>query len=63
MLKHLAVAYYPEDWDEPRRPEDIKLMKANGIGAVRILEFAWSRVGRGDGEWTFDWVHRFMQLG
>jgi len=62
MLKHLAVAYYPEDWEESRWPADIELMKANGIGTVRILEFAWSRMERNDDEWTFDWVHRLMKL-
>ncbi|HUU68785.1 MAG TPA: beta-galactosidase [Planctomycetota bacterium] len=63
MLKHIAVAYYPEDWQDTPWPEDLRLMKANRIGVVRILEFAWSRMERGDGEWTFDWVHGFMQLG
>ena len=62
MLKHLAVAYYPEDWEESRWPVDIELMKANGIDTVRILEFAWSRMERCDGEWNFAWVHRLMEL-
>lgn len=62
MLKHVAVAYYPEHCDEDRWPRDLALMTANGITMVRILEFAWSRLERADGQYDFAWVHRFMEL-
>lgn len=62
MINHLAVAYYPEHCDETRWPRDIALMREHGIDTVRILEFAWSRLERGDGQWDFDWAHRAMRL-
>src|SRR5471032_355040 len=58
----LAVAYYPEHCDEARWPRDLALIQEHGIGAVRILEFAWSRMERADGQYDFAWVHRFMRL-
>ncbi len=62
MLKHLAVAWYPEHWDESRWAEDIRLMKENGIDAVRLFEFAWSRMEKANGKFEFAWVHRVMKL-
>lgn len=61
-MEHLAVAYYPEHCDEARWPQDLARMKAHGIDTVRVFEFAWSRLQRGENVWTFDWLHRFMQL-
>jgi beta-galactosidase len=62
MIKYLAVAFYPEHLDERRWARDIRLMQTHGINAVRVLEFAWSRLERADGEYTFDWCHRWMRL-
>jgi len=57
---HLAVAYYPEHCDESRWARDIALMVEHGIDTVRILEFAWSRMERGDARWDFSWLHRLL---
>ena len=62
MIEHLAVAFYPEHIEEARWARDIRLMKSHGITAVRVLEFAWSRLERADGQFDFDWVHRCMRL-
>lgn len=62
MIKHIAVAFYPEHLSEERWSRDIDLMRENGINCVRILEFAWSRMERDDGQWDFGWVHRVMKL-
>ena len=61
-MKYIATAYYPEHCEESRWGRDIQLMKENGINTVRILEFAWSRMEKGDEEWDFEWVHRVMRL-
>ena len=37
-------------------------MKDHGIDSVRVLEFAWSRMERADGQFDFAWVHRFLGL-
>lgn len=62
MLKHIAAAYYPEHWDEADWPRDLALMTEHGVDTVRVLEFAWSRLERADGDWRFDWAHRFLKL-
>jgi len=62
MIEHLSVAFYPEHIREERWERDIALMKTSGINAVRVLEFAWSRLERADGEFDFAWVDRFMKL-
>ena len=62
MIQNLAVAWYPEQCDESRWPQDIAQMKSAGIDTVRVLEFAWSRIERDDSQWDFAWVHRFMRL-
>jgi len=62
MIQHLSVAFYPEHIQESRWERDIALMKEHGIDSVRVLEFAWSRMERADGEFDFAWIHRFMKL-
>ncbi|MFW6387758.1 MAG: beta-galactosidase [bacterium] len=54
--------YYPEHWPEERWEEDCRLMSEAGVSAVRILEFAWSRLEPEEGTYTFDWVERFLSL-
>lgn len=61
-MNQLAVAYYPEHVDEALWAHDLQRMLEGGITAVRILEFAWGRLEPREGEFTFDWVDRFMQL-
>lgn len=61
-MNQLAVAYYPEHVDESQWAHDLQRMLEGGITAVRILEFAWGRLEPREGEFTLDWVARFMQL-
>lgn len=46
MIKKLyyGAAYYPELWSEEVVRQDIEEMKKAGINAVRMGEFAWSRM-------------------
>lgn len=57
---YLGVAYYPEDWDEGVMAEDIALMKKAGINVARVGEFAWSKMEKREGEFTFGWLHRVV---
>lgn len=61
-MNTLAVAYYPEHVDEAQWAPDLERMLQSDITAVRILEFAWGRLEPREGEFTLDWVHRFMAL-
>jgi beta-galactosidase len=40
----LGAAWYPEQWPESRWPENLSLMEAAYIHAVRVGEFARSRL-------------------
>lgn len=62
MLNQIAVDYYPEHCDESLWPRDLRLMKENGIEAVRMFCFCWSRLEQGDENWNFDWTHRILRL-
>ena len=57
---YLGVAYYPEDWDESVMAEDIAMMKKAGINVARIAEFAWSKMEKREGEFTFGWLHKVV---
>ncbi len=56
----LGVAYYPEDWPEENIESDIRRMKALGISAARIAEFAWHRMEPRPGEFDFSFFHRVV---
>ncbi len=58
----LGVCYYPEHWDPSIWREDLRRMKANGIGTVRIGEFAWSKVEPREGEFTYEFFDSFLEL-
>lgn len=47
---HYSAAYYPELWDEKTIVQDIEQMKKVGLNAVRIGEFAWSKMEKREGE-------------
>ncbi|MBN1352956.1 beta-galactosidase [candidate division KSB1 bacterium] len=53
---HHSAAYYPELWELDQVDEDIALMKQAGLNAVRIAEFAWSRMEPELGKYEFDWL-------
>lgn len=57
---YLGVAYYPEDWDESEMAYDIEMMKKAGINVARIGEFAWSKMEKREGEFTFEWLHKVV---
>ncbi|MDR3336334.1 MAG: beta-galactosidase [Treponema sp.] len=58
----LGTCYYPEHWDEKMWKEDLLRMKQNGIFAVRIAEFAWSKTEPTEGNFIFDFFDRFLEL-
>lgn len=58
----LGVAYYPEQEPESDWAADARLMNDMGLNCVRVGEFAWSRMQKSDGTFTFDWLQRFIEL-
>lgn len=58
----LGSAWYPEQWPEERREEDLRLMKAHGANVVRIGEYAWSRMEPEEGKYDLDWLVRAVRL-
>jgi len=58
----VGVAWYPEQWPESRWEEDLKLMEAAHIRAVRIAEFAWSAIEPSEGRFEFAWLDRAISL-
>lgn len=58
----LGTCYYPEHWDERLWKEDLERMLANGIQTIRIGEFAWSKVEPREGEFTFEFFDRFLEV-
>jgi len=58
----LGVCYYPEHWDESLWTSDLDRMKECGIKVLRIAEFAWNKFEPHDGEFTFAFFDRFMDL-
>ena len=58
----LGVCYYPEHWEERLWQDDLRRMKESGIEWVRIGEFAWSKIEPREGEFTFDFFDRFLDL-
>lgn len=58
---YFGAAYYPEGLSRKRILYDIAQMKETGINAVRIAEFAWSRLEPEEGRFDFDWMHWTVQ--
>ncbi|MGN0878986.1 MAG: beta-galactosidase [Oligosphaeraceae bacterium] len=57
---YLGSAYYPEDWSDDQLEYDASMMERVGFNVARIGEFAWSRMEREEGVFTFDWLHRVI---
>lgn len=55
-----GAAYYPEDWPESQRPQDIAMMKKAGMNVMRFGEFAWHNMEPRPGEFDFAWFHRVV---
>ena len=61
MIK-IAVDYYPEHWDRSMWEADVAAMEELGVYAVRIGEFAWSRMEPREGEYDFAWLDDAIDL-
>lgn len=62
MPIHLGAAWYPEHWPEARWQADLDLMRAAGLTAVRIGEFAWADLEPEEGRFDLDWLVRAAQM-
>lgn len=58
----LGTCYYPEHWPEEMWEDDLKRMLDTGIEVVRIAEFAWSKVEPTEGNFTFEFFDRFLEV-
>lgn len=58
----LGVCYYPEHWPENLWEDDLLRMRDHGIEVIRIAEFAWSKFEPREGEFTFEFFDRFLDL-
>ncbi|MFU0826580.1 MAG: Beta-galactosidase [Lachnoclostridium sp.] len=58
----LGVCYYPEHWDESLWEEDLLRMKECGLEVIRIAEFAWSKIEPREGEFTYEFFDRFLEV-
>jgi beta-galactosidase len=69
---YFGADYHPEHWvypyagtaeqPEARWKQDIELMVAAGMNAVRMGEFAWGLCEPREGEYDFKWMERVMDL-
>jgi beta-galactosidase len=57
----LGVCYYPEHWPEDMWARDAQRMRDLGLTYVRIGEFAWGRVEKSEGHFTWDWMDRAIE--
>jgi beta-galactosidase len=57
----LGVCYYPEHWPENMWSRDAQRMRHLGLTYVRIGEFAWGRIEKSDGEFTWEWMDRAIE--
>jgi beta-galactosidase len=57
----LGVCYYPEHWPEEMWPRDAQRMRDLGLTYVRIGEFAWGRIEKSEGEFTWEWMDRAIE--
>lgn len=58
----LGVCYYPEHWSENLWEDDLERMLDHGIEVIRIAEFAWNKFEPSEGEFTYDFFDRFLDL-
>ena len=58
----MGTCYYPEHWPESLWEEDLKRMLAHGITVIRIAEFAWSKIEPTEGNFTYEFYDRFLEL-
>ena len=58
----LGVCYYPEHWPETCWARDAQRMRALGLNYVRIGEFAWGRIEKSEGSFSWDWMDRAIDV-
>jgi beta-galactosidase len=58
----LGVCYYPEHWPESLWEEDLLRMLESGLEVIRIAEFAWSKFEPREGEFTYEFFDRFLEI-
>ena len=58
----MGTCYYPEHWEKSLWDSDLKRMIEAGITVIRIAEFAWSKIERIEGEFTFLFYDEFLDL-
>lgn len=58
----LGVCYYPEHWEEALWEEDLIRMKEHGLSVIRIAEFAWNKFEPEEGNYTFEFFDRFLEV-
>jgi beta-galactosidase len=54
--------YNPEQWNESVWQEDVQLMTDAGVNMVTVGVFSWSMLEPKEGEFTFDWLDRALDL-
>ncbi len=54
--------YNPEQWPEAVWLEDVALMKEAHCQTMSVGIFSWAALERADGEYTFEWLDRVMNL-
>ena len=59
---YFGADYYPEHWPEERWVEDARMMVQAGFNVVRLAEFAWSKMEMQEGEYSFDWLDRAIEV-
>lgn len=57
----LGVCYYPEHWPENMWANDAQRMRELGLTYVRIGEFAWGRIERSEGNFSWEWMDRAIE--
>ena len=57
----LGVCYYPEHWPEEMWASDAQRMRDLGLTYVRIGEFAWGRIEKSEGHFTWEWMDRAIE--
>jgi len=59
---YVGADYYPEHWPEERWETDLQMMREAGFNVVRVAEFSWVLFEPEEGEFTFDWLDRWLEL-
>lgn len=62
MTLYFGADYYPEQWPEAQWKGDARLMADAGFNAVRVGEFAWSRMETADGVFNWGWLDRVLDI-